>query len=82
MKILTIFFSIFFLIVVAVHSQVPTDAGIPEANHVLVVYNGNSLVSDSVMQYYVAARGIPYPQNVVRLDSLINKDITLEGVTH
>jgi len=80
----TYYFFIFslFLFTVQIQAQDPTDAGIPDANHVLVVYNGNSSVSDSVMNYYVDARGIPNPLNVVRLDSLVDKDVTIDGSTH
>jgi len=81
MKILTTFFFLFVLFNNKILTQEPTNAGIPDASRVLVVYNSNSMVSDSVMQYYIAARGIPYPQNVVGLP-LTRQDITINGVTH
>jgi hypothetical protein len=81
MKTLITFFFLFVLNNNTILSQEPTDAGIPDANHVLVVYNSNSLVSDSVMQYYVAARGIPV-SNICPLDSLDSWEITIEGETH
>lgn len=45
-----------------------TNANIPGPENVLVVYNRNVALSDSIMHYYVNARGIPYPTNVVELD--------------
>ena len=81
MKTSITFFVLFVLFNNTILSQEPTNAGIPDASRVLVVYNSNSMVSDSVMQYYVAARGIPHPQNVVGLP-LTRRDITINGVTH
>lgn len=82
MKPLYIFLCFLFLLSVQSFAQEPTLAGIPDANHVLVVYNSNSLVSDSVMQYYVSARGIPNPLNVVPLQLPDSVEITIENETH
>jgi hypothetical protein len=65
MKYILLFSFVFILCLNIADAQ--TNAGIPDASTVLVVFNGNSTLSDSIMQYYVAARGIPYPQNVVEL---------------
>lgn len=51
--------------------QAQTYANIPGPENVLVVYNLNSSVSDSVANYYVTARGIP-GTNVVGLDFIMN----------
>jgi hypothetical protein len=52
-------------------TEAQTNAGIPDASTVLVVYrvptDESDTLSQAIMQYYVAARGIPYPQNVVEL---------------
>ena len=64
----TLYFSVFFLFLLTVNAQiqVPTDAGIPDANHVLVVYNSLSDTSLMVKNYYQNARGIP-SSNIVPL---------------
>lgn len=61
--------------------QAQTYANIAGPENVLVVWNGKSEVSDSVQQYYVDQRNIP-GSNVVRLDSLVSQNITVDGVTH
>ncbi len=52
-------------------TEAQTNAGIPDASTVLVVYrvpvDESDTLSQSIMQYYVNARGIPFPQNVVPL---------------
>src|SRR3990172_7711304 len=58
-----------------------TNANIAGPENVLVVWNGNSAVSDSVQQYYVQQRNIP-SVNVVRLDSLTDRTITYQSVSH
>jgi len=65
---------VFFLCYNLVEAQTPTFADLPGPEHVLVVYNGNSTLSDSVMQYYKDSRQIP-SSNIVPLESLINDDI-------
>lgn len=50
-------------------TKAQTNANVPGPENVLVVYNLNSSVSDSVKNYYLAARNIP-GVNVVELDSL------------
>lgn len=81
MKTLHFFILSLFLFAVQIQAQIPTDAGIPDANQVLVVYNSNSLVSDSVMQYYVDARNIP-SSNIVPLPLPDSIDITIDNETH
>ncbi len=62
--------------------QTPTFADPPGPEHVLVVYNGNSALSDSVKTLYKNARQIPN-SNICRLDSLDTlTTITHNGVTH
>lgn len=63
-------------------TEAQTNANIPGPENVLVVYNINSSIEDSVMQYYVASRGIPYPDNVVELNLPDSTQITVDGVTH
>ncbi len=62
-------------------SDAQTYANIAGPENVLVVWNGNSEASDSVQQYYVEQRNIP-GSNVIHLDSLVSKNITVDGVTH
>jgi len=81
MKPLYIFLSFLSFLTVQSYSQEPTDAGIPDANHVLVVYNSNSSVSDSVKNYYRDARNIP-ASNIVPLPLPVYQDITIDGSTH
>ena len=65
--------------------QAQTYANIAGPENVLVVYNNNDdslgIISNSVKNYYVDARNIP-GSNVVGLDSLVSKNITVDGVTH
>ena len=44
--------------------QLPTDAGIPDVNRVLVVYATNIDSSDDIKDYYVNRRNIP-PINTI-----------------
>ncbi len=77
-QLLTIIIVIFFIGKLV---QAQTYANIAGPENVLVVWNGNSEVSDSVQQYYVEQRNIP-GSNVVRLDSLVSKNIIVDNVTH
>jgi uncharacterized protein (TIGR03790 family) len=87
MKNSLLLFSILFLLSFAIaEAQTPTDAGIPESQHVLVVYkspdpnNPADTISQSLANYYKNARNIP-ANNIVPLP-LTRKDITINGVTH
>ncbi|MBE0571139.1 MAG: TIGR03790 family protein, partial [Ignavibacteriaceae bacterium] len=82
MKTLYFFLFILFFLTVQAQAQDPTDAGIPDAYHVLVVYNTNSDTSLMVKDYYVNARGIPDPLNVVGLPLPEYEDITIDEETH
>ncbi len=69
-------------------AQTPTDAGIPESQHVLVVYkepidenDSLGIISEAVMNYYKDARNIP-SSNIVPLNNLVDQDITIDGETH
>lgn len=75
------YFLVLFFIIIGNQSHCQTYAGLPDSSHVLVVYNSNSSISDSVMDYYKTARGIP-AENIVALDGLVSKDITIDGSTH
>lgn len=89
MKNLLLLFSILFLISINIaEAQTPTDAGIPDANHVLVVYkhptdpnDSLGLISQAVKNYYQEKRGIPQ-SNIVPLLNLEDQDITIDGTTH
>jgi len=82
MKNLLHFCFFFFLCYNIAIAQTPTFADPPRPEHVLVVYNSNSTLSDSVMQYYKGARQIPN-SNIVELTELDTlTDITHNGVTH
>lgn len=77
---------ILFMCMTSVNAQ--TNANIPGPENVLVVYkipSGSTdtlgLISDSVMNYYKTARGIP-ASNIIGLDNLSNHDITIDGVMH
>ncbi len=68
--------------------QIPTYAGIPGPENILVVYKVQSdptdtlgAVSDSVKEYYRLARGIP-AVNICPLNSLTSQTITIDGSTH
>lgn len=68
--------------------QIPTNAGIPRPENVLVVYKVQSdpvdtlgAISDSVKEYYRLARGIP-AVNICPLDSLTSQTYTSDGSTH
>ncbi|HQF42834.1 MAG TPA: hypothetical protein PK073_07950, partial [Ignavibacteriaceae bacterium] len=74
-------FITFFILLFFNAIDAQTNANISGPENVLVVYNTNSDISDSVMQYYVNARGIP-TSNIVPLNDLISHDITIDGVTH
>ncbi|MCC6254748.1 MAG: hypothetical protein IT276_07535 [Ignavibacteriaceae bacterium] len=52
MKTLHFFILSLFLFAVQIQAQIPTDAGIPDANQVLVVYNALSDTSILVKNYY------------------------------
>ena len=78
------FWSLFAILLLCINNadgQTPTDASIPDANHVLVVYNSLDQTSVDVKDYYQNARGIP-SSNIVPLDSLVNKEITIDSETH
>lgn len=69
-------------------AQTPTDAGIPESQHVLVVYRepvdiNDTLgtISKAVMEYYQQKRNIP-GSNIVPLLNLKDQDVTVDGSTH
>lgn len=62
-------------------AEAQTNANIPGPENVLVVYNLNSGVSDSVMQYYINARNIPSTPNTLGL-YLPDTTITVGGDTH
>jgi hypothetical protein len=81
MKLSSALLIILFLINIPIHSQTPTNAGPPDSSHVLVVWNGNSSISDSVKNYYVNARGIP-ESNIIRLDNLTDEWFTYDGTSH
>lgn len=66
MKLLVLF--CFFLFFLCYQAEAQTNAGIPDASIVLVVYNANSDTSELIKDYYVQARGIPNPLNVVPLN--------------
>jgi hypothetical protein len=85
---LLLFSVLFFLSINFAEAQTPTDAGIPEGQHVLVVYKQPTslqdtlgLISDSVKEYYKNARNIP-ESNIVGLSLPYSQDITIEGSTH
>jgi hypothetical protein len=67
------------------NAQTPTDAGIPDAQHVLVVYkspeNPTDTVSRALANYYKNAHGIP-ESNICPLDSLRDWEITINDTTH
>jgi uncharacterized protein (TIGR03790 family) len=89
MKNLLFLFSILFILCISfADAQSPTDAGIPESQHVLVVYkqpidenDSLGLVSEAVKNYYVSARNIP-SSNIVRLPLPDSIEITIENETH
>lgn len=62
-------------------AEAQTNANISGPENVLVVYNLNSGVSDSVMQYYINARNIPSTPNTLGL-YLPDTTITVGGDTH
>ena len=62
-----LYLCLFFLLCYNI-AEAQTNVNIPGPENVLVVYNKNVALSDSIMHYYVNARGIPYPSNVVELD--------------
>jgi len=80
MKTSTIFFVLFALFNNTILSQEPTNAGIPDASRVLVVYNSFSDSSFWLANYYRNVRGIPIT-NVIGL-YLPDTTITVNGVTH
>jgi hypothetical protein len=57
----------FFILFCAISLKAQTNANIPGPENVLVVYNANSDTSEMIMEYYVEARGIPNPLNVLPL---------------
>lgn len=59
-------FCFFFLLCFSI-AEAQTNANIPSPENVLVVYNANSDTSEMIMEYYVEARGIPSPLNVLQL---------------
>jgi hypothetical protein len=86
MKNLLVFFLILFTLSTNVlEAQTPTDAGIPDANHVLVVYkspeNPADTLSQSLANYYKYVREIP-ESNICPLDSLRDWEITINDTTH
>lgn len=81
MKTLYFFLFALFLLTVQAQAQDPTDAGIPDANHVLVVYNSLSDTSLMVKNYYQTARGIP-ESNIVPLPLPESIPITINDTTH
>ena len=82
MKTVITFFVLLVLSNYIIYSQEPTNAGIPDANRVLVVYNSNSDTSLMVKNYYVAARGIPDPLNVVGLPLPDSIEINFNDISH
>ncbi len=75
-------FSILFLFSFNIaEAQTPTNAGIPDANRVLVVYNSLDQTSIDVKDYYQNARGIP-SSNIVPLPLPDSIDITIDNETH
>ena len=62
--------------------QAQTNANIAGPENVLVVYNSNSSIQDSVMQSYITARNIPYPTNVIDLNLPDSVQISVDQVTH
>lgn len=79
MKHLLSFFLFLFLCFNIAEAQ--TNANAPGPENVLVVYNTNSDTSILVKNYYRDARGIP-ESNICPLTSLVDHDITVDGVTH
>ncbi len=70
------YFSIMFLFILCnTIADGQTNANIPGPQNVLVVYNSNSGISDSVKTYYQQARGIP-GANVARLDDLTEESFS------
>lgn len=69
-----------FVLIYCSIAEAQTYANAPGPENVLVVWNSNSLVSDSVKNYYRDARGIP-SSNIVPLN-LPDTTITVDGVTH
>jgi uncharacterized protein (TIGR03790 family) len=61
--------------------EAQTNVNIPGPENVLVVYNTNLDVSDSVMQYYVNARGIP-TSNIIPLTIPLKDTIEINNVIH
>jgi uncharacterized protein (TIGR03790 family) len=82
MKRILFFLFVCFLCSLTAEVQAQTWANIAGPGNVLVVYNSNSQVSDSVMNYYVSMRKIPNPLNVCPLDSLMDSTVTINGITH
>ena len=71
MKTIFLFFVLFYCAANSIHSQEPTNAGIPDASTVLVVYrlpiDESDTLSQAIMEYYKNARGIP-ASNLVGLN--------------
>ena len=78
------FFVLFFILcinITEVRSQTYANLAGPE--NVLIVFNSQDPISEAVKNYYVNARGIPDPLNVVDLAPLpFNTTITYQGVPH
>lgn len=72
--------SCFFFLLCYHLAKAQTNADTPGPENVLVVFNENSEVSDSIKEYYKTARGIP-AGNIVPL-YLPDTIITIGGVTH
>ncbi|MDP3149200.1 MAG: right-handed parallel beta-helix repeat-containing protein [Ignavibacteria bacterium] len=76
------FFTISFLFLLCTYSlEAQTNANIAGAENVLIVYNSLDQTSIDVKEYYKNARNIP-ASNVFHLDSLVGKNITVNGSTH
>ena len=70
-----------FLFLCSFIAEAQTNTNIAGPEHVLVVFNANDQTSIDVKDYYSNARNIP-SSNIVPLDSLVSKNIIIDGVTH
>jgi len=73
--------SCFFFLLCYNVTEAQTKANIPGPENVLVVYNSLDQTSIDIKEYYISARNIP-AVNVVGLENLMRKEITINGVMH
>jgi hypothetical protein len=75
-----LYLCLFFLLCYNI-AEAQTNVNIPGPENVLVVYNKNVALSDSIKNYYKNARNIP-ESNIVELTLPDSTEITVDNITH